>query len=78
MQLKHCSVHEAAGGFQVEMLFADSDDPEEATATVAIDVPAKPDTEFPRLAELYLEALRTARNAIGDEIHRLEQSRGRV
>ncbi len=77
MKLQHSSVIEMGGARLVEMLYADQPEPGEHEAQMRFVVPVSAE-KYPRIAAAQLEALQHVRNAINDEIHRLEQIRGRV
>ncbi len=75
MKLQRAAVIETDGKRLVEMLYADTPEPDESEAQIRFVVPVSAEGYLP-LATAQLEALRIVRNVIADESERLEQIRG--
>ena len=76
MRLYRTAVIETAEGRFVEIDFADQPETLEGQ-TMHLRILAQQDG-YPRIPEVIRAALQRAQNVIGDEIKRLEQTRGRV
>ena len=76
MQLIKSAIIETPDTRLVEMVFTDGPELDLSREHLTLRVPVDVESS-PRLPEALLEALRSARNVIGDEIQRLEQKRGR-
>jgi len=77
MKLQNSTVIETDSRRFVEMTFADQPELDQTTEFLTFRIAVEQEG-YPRIPKAQLEALLRARNAIGDEIHRLEQIRGRV
>ena len=75
MKLQRAAVIETDGKRLVEMLFADTPEPDESEAQIRFVVSVSAEGYLP-LATAQLEALRIVRTVIADESERLEQIRG--
>ncbi len=76
MQLFKSAVIDVAGARTVEMVFTDGSEPDPAKEALSFRIAVNAEGS-PRIPEAYLEALRSVRNVIDDEIHRLERISGR-
>ena len=65
MKLQHSVVTKINDHLRVEILFADAPDIDEATAKILIDIPIEIQGQFQQLVETEIEALRIARDVIG-------------
>ena len=75
MKLQRAAVIEADGKRLVEMLYADTPEPDEHEAQIRFVVPVSAEG-YPPLAKAQLEARHIVRTVIADESERLEQIRG--
>ena len=78
MKIQSTAVKETANGFHVDLFLADSAETEQQQSGIGIVVDLTMEDRYPRLAELQLAALQSARNAITTEIQRLELAKGRT
>ena len=76
-QLQHAAVIETAAGRMVELIYADNPAPEHNDPQIRCLIAVAAE-RYPPLPAVHLEALRSVRTVIGDEILRLEQIRGRA
>ncbi len=75
MNLQRAAVIEANGKRLVEMLYANTPEPDESEAQIRFVVPVSAEG-YPPLAKAQLEALHIVRTVIADESERLQQIRG--
>ena len=77
LKLQYSKVIETGGRRTVEMLFAKTPAPELDEVQIRIVVPVS-EQGYPRTAAAQLEALRGVRNAIDNEIQRLQHIHGQA
>ncbi len=65
MTLQRSDIIETPAGWRAEILFADAPNIDEAAATILIEIPIANLPKYPRFVEAEVEALRIARDVIG-------------
>ncbi len=76
-ELQHSIISQTAKGVRVELLYADTPIPDEASKKLLIIFPIETDG-YPRIPELELKALEHAQAAISSEIRRIRDTAGQI